>query len=213
MKKASILVLTLLLLVVSNGCGPRRTYQTYVVPPRIDLTQHDMIGVIEIDSSSKGELGPLTTRRFTDEARRDQGLVRIIRLGTEADALASVGRTKLDRESLKALGRKHGVQTILIGKLDVSDIRPDVRISSVLESGSVTARVNATLAVELVETASGASIWSSSSRASDSVGQISVFSGGGVVFDADDPDRAYGSLVDKLVHDATWDFRVTYERR
>jgi len=213
MNKASVVILATCVLALSFGCRARRTYTTYTVPPRIDLTQLDTIGVIEIDSSSKGELGPLTTRRFTDEARRDQGLVRIIRLGTEADALASVGRTKLDRESLKALGRKHGVQTILIGKLDVSDIRPDVRISSVLESGSVTARVNATLAVELVETASGASIWSSSSRASDSVGQISVFSGGGVVFDADDPDRAYGSLVDKLVHDATWDFRVTYERR
>jgi hypothetical protein len=182
-------------------------------PPRIDLTQHDMIGVIEIDSSNKGELGPLATRRFTDEARRDQGLVRIVRLGTEADALASVGHSKLDRTSLQALGQKHGVQTILMGKLEVSDIKPDVSISSVFESGSVTAKVNATLAVELVETASGASIWSASSRASDSVGQVSVFSGGGVVFDAEDPDRAYGSLVDRLVHDATWDFRVTYERR
>lgn len=213
MKKILIPVALAVLLVLASGCGARRTYQTYVVPPRVDLTQHDMIGVIEIDSSNKGELGPLTTRRFTDEARRDQGLVRIIRLGTEADALASVGRTKLDRESLKALGQKHGVQTILMGKLEVSDIKPNVSISSVFESGSVTAKVNASLAVELVETASGASIWSSSSRASDSVGQISIFSGGGVVFDAEDPDRAYGSLVDQLVHDATWDFRVTYERR
>lgn len=213
MKKTSVLVAIVLMFVVGSGCGPRRTYQTYVVPPRVDLTQHDMIGVIELNSSSKGELAPMTTRRFTDEARRDQGLVRIIRLGTEADALASVGRTRLDRESLKALGQKHGVQTILVGALEVSDIRPDVSISSVLESGSVTARVNATLDVELIETASGASIWNTSSRASDKVGQISIFSGGGVVFDADDPERAYGSLVDRLVRDATYDFRVTYERR
>ena len=210
MNKISVLVLATLVLVGSFGCS---AHQTYMVPPRIDLTQHDVIGVIEINSSSKGELGPLATRRFTDQARRDQDLVRIVAIGTEADALASVGGSRLDRETLKAIGRKHGVQTILIGELTVSDIKPNVRISSVLDSGSVTATVNATLAVQMIEAASGASIWSASARASDSVGHISVFGGGNVVFDAQDPDQAYGGLIDSLVNRATYDFQITWERR
>jgi hypothetical protein len=215
MKKTAIVItVTTLLLALSLGCGgTRRTYTTYTVPPRVDLTQLDVIGVIEIDSSSKGELGTMATRRLTDEARRDQGLVRIVALGTEADALASVGKTSLDREALKELGRKHGLHTIMKGKLDVSDIRPNFSISSTLESGSITAKVIATMSVELVETASGASIWSTSSRAADSVGHIRVFNGGDFVLDAEDPERAYGQLVDRLVHEATHDFRVTYERR
>jgi hypothetical protein len=200
----------MLVLVVSFGCSAKQTYQ---VPPRIDLTQHDVIGIIEISTTAKGELGPLATRRLMDEARRDQGLVRIVALGSEAEALASVGGLRLDRETLKAIGRKHGLQTILMGELTVSDIKPDLRISSLLDSGSVTARVDASLAVQLVETTSGASIWSASARATDSVGHISVFRGGHFVFDAQDPEDAYGGLVDSLVSRATSDFQVSWERR
>ena len=72
MYKTSTLFLAVLLLALTVGCAAKQTYR---VPPRIDLTQHEMIGVIEINSSSEGELGPLATRRFTDEARRDQGVL------------------------------------------------------------------------------------------------------------------------------------------
>jgi hypothetical protein len=65
----------------------------------------------------------------------------------------------------------------------------------------------------MIESASGASIWSASARASDSVGHVSVFRGGNVVFDAQDPERAYGELIDNLVSRATHDFHVTWERR
>jgi hypothetical protein len=205
-----ILISATLALVVTLGCAAR---ETYMVPPRIDLTRHEVIGVIEINSSSKGELGPLATRRFTDEARRDQDLVRIVAIGTEADALASVGSGRLDRDTLKAIGHKHGVQTILMGELTVSDIRPDIRIASTLDAGSLTGKVDATLAVQLIEASSGASIWSTSARATHGVGHISVFGGGDFVFDAEDPERAYGGLVDMLVSQATRDFRVTWARR
>jgi len=78
---------------------------------------------------------------------------------------------------------------------------------------SVSVIVDATLAVQLIETSTGASIWSSSARATHSVGHLSVFKGGGFVFDAEDPDDANGGLVDSLVAHVTRDFRATYERR
>ncbi len=161
--------------------------------------------MIEFDSSSAGELGPLATRRFTDLARRDQGLVRIVEFGpTQVDS---------NPESFKAFGEEHGLQTILTGQLTVSDIRPDLSIAASLRSGSLTAKVDATLSVQLIEVASGASIWSRSASATRSVAQVSMFSGGDYTFDADDPDRAYGELVDTLVSQVSRDFRVTWERR
>jgi len=39
-----------------------------------------------------------------------------------------------------------------------------------------------------------------------------VFEGGGFIFDAEDPDRSYGKLVNALVEDASRDFQVTWRR-
>jgi hypothetical protein len=183
-----------------------------MVPPRIDLTQHEMIGIVEFDSS-EGELGSIATQRFTEAARRDQGLIRMVDFGSHADALNSVGKSEWNADTFKALGQEHEVRTILIGELTVSDVRPDIRISSALESGSLTAQVDATLAVRLVETSSGASIWSRSASATYSVGHVSLFGGGEIAFDASDPERAYGGLVDTLVQQVTRDFQASWVRQ
>jgi hypothetical protein len=210
MRKSVTLVLVVLLVMVAIGCSKRVTYR---IPPRVDLTQHEMIGVIEFNSSEKGELAPLATRRFTEAARAEQGLVRMVGFGPQKDALDSVGKKQLNPDAYKALGTEHGVKTILVGEITISDIKPAVQISGGFDSGSLSAKVDATLAVELIEASTGASIWSSSARATHSVGHLSVFKGGGFVFDAEDPDDAYGGLVDSLVAHVTRDFRVTYERR
>ena len=210
MKRSLVLALGALLLAGALGCAGR---QSYMVPPRVDLKQHETIGVVEFDSSAKGELGPLATRRFTDTARSDQGLVRIVGFGSKTEAMRSVSTSRWDTETFKALGLTHGVRTILTGKLTVSDVRPDVQLAPSLRSGNLSGLVDATLDVELIETSTGASIWSTSARATHSVGQISVFGGKDFVFDAADPERVYGGLIDTLVEQVTRDFRVSWERR
>jgi len=195
------------------GCSHRPPVQTYSVPPRFDLKQQEMIGVVEFTCSNEGKLGPLATRRFTDWARRDQGLVRIVDLGSRKQAMKSVGRDKWDVETWKALGKERGVKTLLIGELKISDIRPDIRVLASLGAGHVSAQVDSTLDVQIIETATGASIWSSSAGGTRSVGHVSMFSGRHFAFDADDPDRAYGDMVDALVEQTTRDFRVTWATR
>ena len=208
MTRTPKIVSAALLMTVALGCSGRQPVRQSVrVPPRIDLTQHEMIGIVEFKTTAKGELGPLVTRRFTEAARQDQGLVRIVGFGPEI----LVGGSSPN--ALKALGRKHGVRTIVLGELTVSGIRPDLRLSSGLRSGSLSAKVDATLEVQLIETATGASIWSSSARATQSVGHISVFRGGDFAFDADDPERAYGGLVDTLVAHVTRDFRAIWQQQ
>jgi hypothetical protein len=190
-------------LVVLVGCAAK--YRTVMAPPRVDLSEHEVIAVVEFDSRNAAELAPLATRRFTDLARRDQGLVRMLSVGHESGAR--------DASALRELGQRHGAQTLFIGKLDVSDIHPDLNLSGTLRSGSLTANVDATLTVELVETETGASIWSASASASRTVGHVSVFDGKHVTFDAEDPDKAYGPLIDALVGQVTTDFQNRWVRQ
>ncbi len=211
MKRMSGALLAVVVMAGMIGCSTRQIVQKVRVPPRIDLKQHEVIGVVEFASTSGGELGPLVTRRFTESARRDQGLVRVVALPPDAEALSSVGREQWGPEAYRALGRKNGVRTIIAGKLTVSDVRPNIRISPGLRSGKVTAQVDATLEVQMIETASGASVWSRSASATRNVGQVSVFRGRSFEFDADDPETAYGDLVNVLVDAVTRDFHASWE--
>ncbi|MEE8596287.1 MAG: hypothetical protein V3T09_00575, partial [bacterium] len=119
---------------------------------------------------------------------------------------------KLDQTTYKALGEKHEVITIFTGELIVSDVRPDITIAPLFGHMDFTAEVDATLNAQMVETATGASIWSGSTSATKKIGEVSIFDGKYFAFDAEDPNRAYGNLVDELVERVTKDFRVTWKR-
>jgi len=69
MKKICPFVLILLLII---GCGKK-----VMIPPRIDLSDHEIVGIIEFSCSENGKLGSLATSRFMEFARRDQGMIRI----------------------------------------------------------------------------------------------------------------------------------------
>lgn len=213
MRATSIFALALIVIAGTLGCAKSTPKTTVRIPPRVDLSQLEVIGVVEFDSSSERELGPIVTQSFTDEARRDQGLVRIAGLGSKAEALDSVDEEAWNTDTFKALGNEHGVATILTGKLTISEARPSISIAPSLESGSLSALIKATLAVQLIEVSSGASIWSSSASASHNVGNISVYGGKDVVVNAKDPKGAYGPLVDQLVEQVTRDFKATWVRR
>lgn len=209
MQRTLSLTLAALTVAAAFGCGGSKV----MVPPRIDLQDHEVLAMIEFSSSSEGELGPLATQRFMEAARLDQGLVRMVEIGTEEEVLKEVGSDRLDRSTFKELGSKYDVATIFTGELLISDIRPAVSVTSDLSAIGAAADVDATLTVHMVETASGASIWSRSADVTKRVGQVSLLGSRHVVFDAEDPERAYGDLVNALVDLVTGDFRVSWVRQ
>jgi hypothetical protein len=216
MKPMAGSLMAVLALATMLGCAGSQkapAVQPVWVAPRIDLKQHEMIGIVEFSSTSRGQLGPLATRRFTESARRDQGLVRIVEVRPGTEVARSGAPTRWTPETYRALGRENGVQTILTGQLKVSSVRPSIQVSALLRSGHVSAQVDATLEVQMIETATGASIWNGSGSATRTLGNVGVFGGKEFAFDADDPERAYGDLVDALVEQVTRDFRATWERR
>lgn len=190
------------------GCGSTTWVER---PPRIDLARHEILGVIEFSSSADGSLAAYTTREFIEQMRTDQGMVRIVELGPEEEVLEALGLERLDREAFQAIGERHGLTTIVAGRLDVSNVRPKIDIQSGFSGLSAGADVDADLGVRMIECGSGASVWSRSAEATRTVGHVSV-GGGSFDFDADDPERAYGELVRFLVDRVTADFKVTLER-
>jgi len=221
MKKRSLdravpFLLTVLFAVAALHCGsgtrpvPREPVR---IPPRVDLASLEKIGVVEFRSTEDGEIGRLATQRFTDSARRDQGLVRMLDLGPETEVLQSVGRGTWEPEAYRALGSEHEVRTLLLGELTFSKARPGVRIARDLGSGSLSMQVRATLAVRLVEAESGASIWSRTASATGSLANLDVRDGDDVRVATGDPASAYDALVDNLVAQVTKDFHVYWERR
>ncbi len=202
------LLMGALLITTFSACGTK-----VMVPPRIDLADHEVLGVVEIRSSVRGELGSLTTRKLIDAVRRDQGMVRILRLGTERQLLGELGVRRLDEAAFRRLGASREIKSVLVGELTISDVRPNISISPGFEMASISGEVDATLSIELVETATGASLWSASANETESVGHISVFGGRNFTFDAPDPERAYGKLVNSLVSVVARDFQVSWVRQ
>ncbi len=198
-------LITAMLLVA--GCGHTHLV---TVPPAIELKNHEPLGIIIFSSNAQGKLNKVVTQRVLEAMTEDQKLIRIIELGKQAEVLKEIGLNKWGLEAVKAIGDKYDVKAIITGDIDVSKVKPHVSIGpGVL---GVSADVEAKLTIRLQETETGATLWSNSASDARQVGEVSLFGGDWLNFDAQDPDRAYGDLADELAYRTTGDFRATYRR-
>src|SRR5262245_52898683 len=161
MKRVTTSLLSLAAMISIASCAAR--YETITYPPRIDLSKHQTIGVIEFSSPDQKELSSIVTSRFMDSARSDQGLIRMVTLHG--------GATRPDAAQLRALAKEHNLSTIVLGDLRVSKIRPTVSMADIT-SGAVSGAVEATLVVEIVEPSTGASLWSATGRTRENIGSV-----------------------------------------
>jgi len=187
------------------GCGPR-----ILLPPRVDLRPYGTLGMIELSSNAQGNLAPYTSQKILHSLQEAQPGTLVVELGTLQNALGSVGHSELDIEAIRALGSKYGVGGILTGNLQVEKVKPSINIVSTLATMNVSAYVEAMLSAKLVETKSGATVWSNSAQGRENVASVSLM-GGDPVFNAKDPDKAYGQLVHHLVGYICNDFWSHYK--
>lgn len=189
------------------GCSKK-----VLVPPMIDLGQFEMIGMVQFSSNAEGSLNELASQEFLETIQASQPGVGILELGTEADVLGSVGSYKLDPGAIRAIGAKYGVDAVLTGHVEVTDVKPSVEVFS-LPSIGVEANVDALLKAKLFKVANGATIWTNSARGTENVGHVGMSRSGSIHFGADDPKNAYGRLVQVLVYNVTSDFRSHYVKQ
>jgi hypothetical protein len=181
-------------------------------PPEVDLVEYGSVGLINFSSNFEGNLGEFVTQKFLESISASQKGARIIELGDADEVLESVQRDRIDPETVQAIGQKYNVDAIIVGNLEVSDVKPRVSLSAIIKHASVSAEVEALMTAKLLETIHGATIWTGLAQDKKDVAHVSVFSGGPVLFDAKDPEQAYGDLTESLIEEVTKDLRVSYRR-
>lgn len=201
MKKAAVVISLVGLAAFAAGCFHGN-------PPRVDLGRRGPIGLVGFRSQAKGNITAYADRVFLEALLEAQPRARIKELGPEEDLLREVGAGRMNPEALEAIGRRYGVDAVLVGTLDLSDIRPKINLATLLVASiSVSAEVDAKMSARLLDTRDGTTFWSDSARDRRTIAQVSVFKGGGIFFDARDPEQAYGALIRALVARTTRDFR------
>lgn len=180
------------------GGGRRQVF----VDPAVDLGPHSRIGLVMFTAdNAKGDLPAFATQRFAERLLRAQQGIEILELGTVTGPV--------DAAVARRLGAEHGVRTIVVGHLVVSDVKPR---ASILGGLSLSAEATLSLATRMLSAESGAMLWSQSSRLRETLGGVSLVDGQ-AVFGAQDPQEAYGEVVDALVWNVTQDFRGTWVRQ
>ena len=182
------------------------------VPPRMDLKRYDTLGVVDFTSRAERGLGVRAARQFQEQVQQAQPGTRFVELGDRDALLAAVGARSLDPAALRQIGAKYGVAAVFVGDLVYSEPTVDVKVMDVAKlEGGVRAEVKGDISSRLFETASGASVWSSSAWARRQIGGVQVSDHGvsGGMRQAN-PREA---MLPTLVHHLTHDFRPSTARQ
>jgi hypothetical protein len=200
MKKFTAVVCLVVLAAFAAGC--------FLIPARVNLERLGTIGFIGFQSSARGNIADYAGQVFLEVLIRSQPRARIKELGPGDEILRDVRTGRISQTALEAVGRRYGVDAILIGTLELSEARPRISLATIL-LGSVRAsvEVDARMSARLLDTRDGTTFWTDSARDRMDVANVSIFKGGDVIFDAQDPERAYGQLIRSLVLRTTRDFR------
>ena len=160
----------------SRNAGPH--YVTVRVPPKVDLTTYEAVGIIEFGSNADAAISRYATERFQSSLQSAQPGTRLVELGTAASVLAAIGATQIDADAIKKIGTRFGVAAIFQGSIKFSE--PKVNVSAIKDlaaaMGGVRADMRGDMFAKLVETKTAASIWSNSSWATKQLGGVSVSS-------------------------------------
>ena len=192
------------------GCSHTEKVQ---VPPRVELNTYRTIGVIEFSTNAEDTLKPYVTQNFIENIQSAQPGTRILELGNQDQLLRSMGHSKLDLETIQIIGRKYGVDALILGHLEVSEIKPKINLYTAAKTLNAKAYIEAALRTRILETDSGATFWTRATSARTQVAKIYVTDRGALSFGVSDPREKYGKLVPHLVYDNTSDFRSQYEYR
>jgi len=192
----------LLLLALLSGCS--RT-MLVPVPPRVDLRTYGTVGIVEFASNSERAVNAHATRQFQEQVQAAQPGTRFIDLGDRQTLLAAIGGRQLDVDALKNIGEKYGVAAVFLGDIAYSEPRTDVKIADLQKlEGGVRTEVRGDISSRLMETATGASVWSSSAWARRQLGGVNVSAEHGVsgsVSKSNPRDEMVPALVYQLTHD------------
>jgi hypothetical protein len=183
------------------------------VPPRMDLKSYGTLGIVEFGSNSDGAINVHATRQFQQQIQAAQPGTPFIELGNREAVLAAVGGRQLDVDALRRIGEKYGVAAIFLGDIAYSEPRTDVKLTDLTKlEGGMRTEIRGDISSRLVETRTGASVWSNSAWARRQIGRLSVSAEHGVSGGVS-KSNPREEMVPALVYQLTHDFRPTSARQ
>lgn len=204
-------IAVVLALAFLSGCASKTVLVH--VPPQLDMGAYATTGIIEFAALADAAVAQHATRQFQESVQRAQPGTRFIELGTREHVLAAVGARELDTEAIKKIGQKYGVAALFLGEITYSDPKVDIVVYDPLKlQGSVKAEVKGDMSSRLMETNSGASVWSSSSWAKRQLGSVRV-SGEIGISGRVSQSNPREEMVPDMVYHLTHDFRSTSVRQ
>jgi hypothetical protein len=183
------------------------------VPPRMDLQGYGTLGIVEFGSNSERGISARATRQFQEQVQAAQPGTRFIDLGDRQALLAALGVKQLDPAAMRKIREKYGVGAVFLGDIAYSQPRVDVNIGDLTKlEGGMRAEMKGELSAQLLETASGASVWSSSGWVRRPLGSVSLSAERGVSGGMRNSDPRE-EMVPALVREVTQDFRPSTVRQ
>jgi hypothetical protein len=182
------------------GCGGtyRPPRQRVLLPPTLNLVPYRNIGLFEFSvENAKGNLHEFATRRFEEYVLAAQ-------TGIEVQEFKSADSSRIFASGADS----SGVPVAFFGHLKISNVKPHGGLTAGF-APVLRATVTVDLSVWLVNTRTGGVMWRRSSSSTAEVGGLS-FIGSIPSFSAQDPNDAYGRLVNELVYNITYDVRSTW---
>ena len=208
--RAAVLLSGIIVTLLASGCGGQPQPPDILVPPRLDVRHFGRVGLVTFTvENAKGTLHQYATTRFAEGVLAAQPGVEVLEVGAMDTLQQRLGESEFGIESAQALGKAHNVPAVFVGHLKVSNPTMSGGLNGLAPHLESTVRMD--LAVQLLSTADGGTLWRSSAWASEQVGEISL-GGGELEFGAKDPEKAYGHIVGRLVRLVTQDMYATWER-
>jgi hypothetical protein len=207
MRKLSSFAL-LFIVVAGLACAAKRV----LVPARMDLHPYGKLGIVTFTvENAKGSLHQFATERFAENVLSAQPGIEILELGNIDTLMQRLGEREVGMATAQELGKRHGVAAVFAGHLKITNPRASGGIAGLL-TPHLEATIRTDLAVRLLSTQSGGTLWRQSAWATQKVGGVSI-DGGQLNFGARDPKTAYGPMVNTIVNIVTQDMWSTWRKQ
>jgi hypothetical protein len=198
----------LFVIVAAAGCGSNKV----LVPPQLDLGSYGSLAIVTFTvENARGSLHQLATERFAEAVLAAQPGIELLELGAQDTLVRRVGENQLGVAAAQELGRQRRVGAVFAGHLVITNPKASGGLGG-LVTPHLEATVRADLSVRLLSGRSGGTVWRSSAWATQKVGQVQVVNGT-LDFMAKDPEKAYGSMINRLVELVTEDMRSTWVKQ
>jgi hypothetical protein len=188
------------------GCSKSAPRQKVWFPPRVDLARWGTLGLIEFSASGSQGLGPIASREFLAALQSAQPGTPVLELGDEQRVLAERGADVLDPDAIRAIGERHRVDALIVGRLEAKPSVPSFSFDSGERWLTASAQLEGTLDARIFDTRTGATVWSTAARADEPLGRVDISSTGVAGLGANPVQEANHRLVRRLAARATADF-------